>query len=105
MAEEAKAINFAQMRPRRKRERENKETADKSVVDPEYLEMLNRIYALLQASRPSSKSSQGQIVAIAPQVARSGTKKTAFKNFMDVSIHLNRKPQHLQDFFYKELNT
>mmetsp|Transcript_24344 Transcript_24344/g.61316 ORF Transcript_24344/g.61316 Transcript_24344/m.61316 type:complete len:128 (-) Transcript_24344:101-484(-) len=40
-----------------------------------------------------------------PQVAREGTKKTVFINFMDLCKAMNRQPEHMQAFLMAELGT
>ena len=40
-----------------------------------------------------------------PQLARVGTKKTAFTNFADICKLLKRQPKHLLQFLLAELGT
>ena len=40
-----------------------------------------------------------------PQVAREGTKKTVFTNFMELCKTMNRQPEHAQMFLLAELGT
>ena len=110
---EAKPIDFSQMRkPTRKRDRKEEkkdqpqEAATSGPIDAQYLEMLDRIYGILQTSRGKSMNpSANQSVAIAPAVSRQGTKKTCFSNFADVCAHLKRKEKHLQDYISTELGS
>lgn len=39
------------------------------------------------------------------QVAREGTKKTVFTNFMELNKSMNRQPEHVQQFLLAELGT
>ena len=38
-----------------------------------------------------------------PDVAREGSKRTAIKNFKDLCKQLDRQPEHVMNFFLKEL--
>jgi translation initiation factor 2 subunit 2 len=102
----AEAIDFTKMRKPTRKKKGTEEVKEEDQVDGAYLEMLERIYGLLEASRQGSKGSSEQgPIAVAPRVVRQGSKKTAFINFMEVCNHLRRKEKHIQDFVYTELGT
>ena len=46
-----------------------------------------------------------QDLICAAQVAREGTKKTAFTNYMELCKAMNRQPEHVQLFLLAELGT
>ncbi|XP_015921083.2 eukaryotic translation initiation factor 2 subunit 2 [Parasteatoda tepidariorum] len=75
-------------------------------TDYNYEDLLSRIYNIICAKDPKSKSdSQKSIIMRPPQVIRIGTRRTSFTNFLDVCKTLHRSPQHLHTFILAELAT
>jgi len=74
--------------------------------DYTYDELLKRIFKIISDKNPDQER-QGarRFVMRPPQVVRSGTKKTAFVNFMDIAKTLHRQPKHLLAFLSAELGT
>jgi len=74
--------------------------------DYTYDELLKRVFTIIQEKNPemAARHTKGFIMR-PPQVVRSGTKKTAFVNFMDIAKALHRQPKHLLAFLQAELGT
>lgn len=74
--------------------------------DYTYDELLKRVFTIIQEKNPDmvARHTKGFVMR-PPQVVRSGTKKTAFVNFMDIAKALHRQPKHLLAFLQAELGT
>ena len=48
---------------------------------------------------------QADLPSLPPQVAREGTKKTVFTNFLELCKTMNRQLEHVQAFLLAELGT
>jgi len=74
--------------------------------DYTYDELLKRVFNIIQEKNPDmvARHTKGFVMR-PPQVVRSGTKKTAFVNFMDIAKALHRQPKHLLAFLQAELGT
>ncbi|KAL7424865.1 translation initiation factor eIF-2 beta subunit [Cryptotrichosporon argae] len=73
--------------------------------DPTYPELLQRFFTLLHLNNPELAGEKRRFVIVPPQVAREGTKKTMFANFIDITRRLHRQPEHVLMFLYAELGT
>jgi len=74
--------------------------------DYTYDELLKRIFKIIHEKNPDQdRQAARRFVMRPPQVVRSGTKKTAFVNFMDIAKTLHRQPKHLLAFLSAELGT
>jgi len=74
--------------------------------DYTYDELLKRVFTIIQEKNPEMQARHTKgFVMRPPQVVRSGTKKTAFVNFMDIAKALHRQPKHLLAFLQAELGT
>merc|ERR1711892_1329902 len=94
---------------------ENKENeADDSNADPwkdsdrdyQYDELLQRVFGIMRDKNPEMVAGEKKkFVMRPPQVARVGSKKTAFANFTEIAKMLHRQPKHLLAFLFAELGT
>jgi translation initiation factor 2 subunit 2 len=73
--------------------------------DYSYEELLDRVFGILKANNPELTGERRRTTLKPPQVAREGTKKTVFTNFMDLCRSMNRNPEHLQAYLLAELGT
>ena len=73
--------------------------------DYTYEELLDRVFSTLRAHNPELTGERRRTTLKPPQVAREGTKKTVFTNFMDLARSMNRNPEHLQAYLLAELGT
>ena len=73
--------------------------------DYTYEELLDRVFGILKENNPELTGERRRTSLKPPQVAREGTKKTVFTNFMDIARSINRNPEHLQQFILAELGT
>merc|ERR1712129_543994 len=89
---------------------ENKENeADDSNADPwkdsdrdyQYDELLQRVFGIMRDKNPEMVAGEKKkFVMRPPQVARVGSKKTAFANFTEIAKMLHRQPKHLLAFLF-----
>jgi len=71
-----------------------------------YETMLTRIYHQLQELNPEKAVGEKRVLKCPPpQLARIGSKKTAFINFTTICNKLNRSPRHALQYFFAELGT
>jgi translation initiation factor 2 subunit 2 len=73
--------------------------------DYTYEELLDRVFGILREQNPELTGERRRTTLKPPQVAREGTKKTVFTNFMDLCRSMNRNPEHLQAYLLAELGT
>lgn len=73
--------------------------------DYTYQELLDRVFGILRENNPELTGERRRTTLKPPQVAREGTKKTVFANFMDLCRSMNRNPEHVQAFLLAELGT
>jgi len=73
--------------------------------DYTYDELLDRVFGILKENNPDLTGERRRTTLKPPQVAREGTKKTVFTNFMDLARSMNRNPEHLQAYLLAELGT
>eukprot|EP00889_Picochlorum_renovo_P005473 jgi/Picre1/32503/NNA_007849.t1 len=78
---------------------------DGSDRDYKYEELLDRVFGILKENNPELTGERRRTTLKPPQVAREGTKKTVFSNFMDLARSMNRNPEHLQAYLLAELGT
>eukprot|EP00878_Enallax_costatus_P001213 GHUV01001355.1.p1 GENE.GHUV01001355.1~~GHUV01001355.1.p1 ORF type:complete len:277 (+),score=93.88 GHUV01001355.1:87-917(+) len=78
-----------------------------SGTDREYTydELLDRVFGILRERNPELTGERRRTVLKPPQVAREGTKKTVFTNFMDLCKAMNRNNEHVSAFLLAELGT
>jgi translation initiation factor 2 subunit 2 len=70
-----------------------------------YDELLDRVFGILRERNPELTGERRRTVLKPPQVAREGTKKTVFTNFMDLCKAMNRNNEHVSAFLLAELGT
>jgi len=81
-------------------------TADSSWPDYLYDELLNRVFNIMREKNPDATTGEKKKFKLSPpQVARAGSKKTAFANFAEICKQLKRAPKHLLTFLLAELGT
>lgn len=73
--------------------------------DYTYEELLGRVFGILREKNPELTGERRRTVLKPPQVAREGTKKTVFTNFMDLCKAMNRNHEHVSAFLLAELGT
>lgn len=73
--------------------------------DYTYQELLTRVFNTLRERNPELTGERRRTVLKPPQVAREGTKKTVFTNFMDLCKAMNRQQEHVSMFLLAELGT
>lgn len=65
----------------------------------------DRVFGILREKNPELTGERRRTVLKPPQVAREGTKKTVFTNFMDLCKAMNRNNEHVSAFLLSELGT
>ncbi|KXZ51263.1 hypothetical protein GPECTOR_13g750 [Gonium pectorale] len=73
--------------------------------DYDYEELLERVFGILREKNPELTGERRRTVLKPPQVAREGTKKTVFTNFMDLCKAMNRQHEHVSQYMLAELGT
>lgn len=73
--------------------------------DYDYEELLERVFGILREKNPELTGERRRTVLKPPQVAREGTKKTVFTNFMDLCKAMNRQHEHVSQYLLAELGT
>jgi len=73
--------------------------------DYKYEELLDRVFGILKEKNPELTGERRRTVLKPPQVAREGTKKTVFTNFMDLCKAMNRQHEHVSAYLLAELGT
>jgi len=73
--------------------------------DYTYAELLGRVFTILTEKNPELAGGKKRVLLKPPEVAREGTKKTVFVNFMDLARMMNRNSEHVQQFLLAELGT
>lgn len=73
--------------------------------DYTYEELLDRVFGILKAHNPELTGERRRTTLKPPQVAREGTKKTVFINFMELCKSMNRNHEHVLQFLLSELGT
>jgi len=74
--------------------------------DYQYDELLQRVFGIMRDKNPEMVAGEKKkFVMRPPQVARVGSKKTAFANFTEIAKMLHRQPKHLLAFLFAELGT
>lgn len=73
--------------------------------DYTYEELLDRVFGILKAHNPELTGERRRTTLKPPQVAREGTKKTVFTNFMELCKSMNRNHEHVLQFLLSELGT
>ncbi|EFJ51608.1 eukaryotic translation initiation factor 2 beta [Volvox carteri f. nagariensis] len=71
----------------------------------DYEELLERVFGILRERNPELTGERRRTVLKPPQVAREGTKKTVFTNFMDLCKAMNRQHEHVSQYLLAELGT
>uniref|UniRef100_A0A914EB54 Eukaryotic translation initiation factor 2 subunit 2 n=2 Tax=Acrobeloides nanus TaxID=290746 RepID=A0A914EB54_9BILA len=74
--------------------------------DYTYDELLDLVFGIMREKNPELASGdKKKFVMKPPQVARAGSKKTAFTNFSEICRLLKRQPKHVLQFLLAELGT
>uniref|UniRef100_A0A7S0V415 Eukaryotic translation initiation factor 2 subunit beta n=1 Tax=Polytomella parva TaxID=51329 RepID=A0A7S0V415_9CHLO len=73
--------------------------------DYTYDELLERVFGILREKNPELTGERKRTILKPPQVAREGTKKTVFTNFMDLCKAMNRQHEHVSQYLLAELGT
>eukprot|EP00877_Chromochloris_zofingiensis_P000602 jgi/Chrzof1/10542/Cz05g02180.t1 len=73
--------------------------------DYTYDELLDRVFGILREKNPELTGARRRTVLKPPQVAREGTKKTVFTNFMELCKAMNRNNEHVSAYLLAELGT
>jgi translation initiation factor 2 subunit 2 len=63
------------------------------------------VFGILKAHNPELTGERRRTTLKPPQVAREGTKKTVFTNFMELCKSMNRNHEHVLQFLLSELGT
>merc|ERR1712242_683212 len=88
------------------KENESSDPWKDSDRDYQYDELLQRVFGIMRDKNPEMVAGEKKkFVMRPPQVARVGSKKTAFANFTEIAKMLHRQPKHLLAFLFAELGT
>jgi len=72
--------------------------------DYTYDELLELVFSTIRQKNPDMVVGERRVICMrAPQVARIGTRRTGFSNFMDVCKAVHRQPEHIMAFVLAEL--
>jgi len=75
-------------------------------LDYTYDELLDMVFGIMREKNPEMAAGKKKaFVMKPPQVARAGSKKTAFANFAEICRILKRQPKHVLQFLMAELGT
>jgi translation initiation factor 2 subunit 2 len=71
-----------------------------------YDELLDMVFGIMREKNPDLAAGKKKTFLMKPpQVARAGSKKTAFTNFAEICRLLKRQPKHVLQFLLAELGT
>ncbi|KAK0424245.1 hypothetical protein QR680_008572 [Steinernema hermaphroditum] len=74
--------------------------------DYTYDELLDLVFGIMREKNPElAAGEKKKFVMKPPQIARAGSKKTAFANFAEICRLLKRQPKHVLQFLMAELGT
>lgn len=74
--------------------------------DYSYDELLDMVFTIMREKNPEFAAGKKKALLMKPpQVARAGSKKTAFTNFAEICRLLKRQPKHVLQFLMAELGT
>lgn len=74
--------------------------------DYTYDELLDMVFGIMREKNPELAAGKKKTFLMKPpQVARAGSKKTAFTNFAEICKLLKRQPKHVLQFLLAELGT
>uniref|UniRef100_A0A915EGN5 Eukaryotic translation initiation factor 2 subunit 2 n=1 Tax=Ditylenchus dipsaci TaxID=166011 RepID=A0A915EGN5_9BILA len=74
--------------------------------DYSYDELLDMVFGIMREKNPDLAAGKKKTFLMKPpQVARAGSKKTAFTNFAEICRLLKRQPKHVLQFLLAELGT
>jgi translation initiation factor 2 subunit 2 len=73
--------------------------------DYTYEELLGLVFGIMREKNPDLGGDKKKFVMKPPQVARAGSKKTAFTNYAEICKLLKRQPKHVLQFLLAELGT
>uniref|UniRef100_A0A914YMJ6 Eukaryotic translation initiation factor 2 subunit 2 n=1 Tax=Panagrolaimus superbus TaxID=310955 RepID=A0A914YMJ6_9BILA len=79
--------------------------AKKDWPDYTYEELLGIAFGIIRDKYPDLGGDKKKFVMKPPQVARAGSKKTAFTNYAEICKLLKRQPKHVLQFLLAELGT
>lgn len=105
----SKKVNLDELDEDEEKKNEEGDSADPwtgSDRDYVYDELLQRVFGIMRDKNPEMVAGEKKkFVMRPPQVARVGSKKTAFANFTEIARMLHRQPKHLLAFLLAELGT
>lgn len=85
---------------------ENLIDAKQDWPDYTYEELLEMVFDIMRVRNPDMVAGEKKkFVMKPPQVARAGSKKTAFTNFVEICRLLKRDSKHVLNFLLAELGT
>jgi len=73
--------------------------------DYTYDQLLDMVFAIMREKNPDLNDKTRKFIMKPPQVARAGSKKTAFANYAEICRLLKRQPKHVLQFLLAELGT
>lgn len=74
--------------------------------DYTYEQLLEMVFGIMRERNPElAAGEKKKFIMKPPQVARAGSKKTAFANFSEICRLLKRQPKHVLQFLLAELGT
>lgn len=79
--------------------------AKKDWPDYTYEQLLGLVFGIMREKNPDLGGEKKKFVMKPPQVARAGSKKTAFTNYSEICKLLKRQPKHVLQFLLAELGT
>uniref|UniRef100_A0AC34G5I6 Translation initiation factor IF2/IF5 domain-containing protein n=1 Tax=Panagrolaimus sp. ES5 TaxID=591445 RepID=A0AC34G5I6_9BILA len=79
--------------------------AKKDWPDYDYEELLGLVFGIMREKNPDLGGDKKRFVMKPPQIARAGSKRTAFTNYAEICKLLKRQPKHVLQFLLAELGT
>jgi translation initiation factor 2 subunit 2 len=73
--------------------------------DYTYEDLIGLVFGIMREKNPDLGGDKKKFVMKPPQVARAGSKKTAFTNYSEICKLLKRQPKHVLQFLLAELGT
>jgi translation initiation factor 2 subunit 2 len=73
--------------------------------DYTYEDLIGLVFGIMREKNPDLGGEKKKFVMKPPQVARAGSKKTAFTNYSEICKLLKRQPKHVLQFLLAELGT
>ena len=112
LEDEGKTVNAAPEDPVAQAEAAAFELGRMNLIDgkkdwPDYTydQLLGLVFGIMREKNPDLGGDKKKFVMKPPQVARAGSKKTAFTNYSEICKLLKRQPKHVLQFLLAELGT